>query len=61
METEMSKKRSKEEIDHEHQEQTLESVIQAVKLRFKSGNSIPVERAAIKASEWDVILKSLKR
>lgn len=40
-------------------ERTIQQIIETMKQRFTSGNSIPVERAAIKADEWKIVLQAL--
>lgn len=37
-----------------------QEVIDKLKLKFSSGNDIPVSRATLTLDEWDVILKSLE-
>ena len=39
----------------------LTDIISAINARFISGNSIPVERAPIKADEWAVIRAALAK
>lgn len=34
----------------------ISTIIEAMKLRFTSGNSVPVERTSIRKPEWDVIM-----
>lgn len=40
-------------------EQTLEQVLRNVNLKFTSGNSIPIERASVTATEWSAIRHAL--
>lgn len=37
----------------------LEKLVDSVNLKFKSGNSVPVDRATLSASEWDEISLAL--
>ena len=39
---------------------TIHSVIESLKLKFTSGNSIPVERATITEEEFLIILATLE-
>lgn len=39
---------------------TLAAIIAAIDARFVSGNSIPVERAPVKADEWAAIRAALE-
>lgn len=39
----------------------LAALLAAIDLRFKSGNSVPVERAYIKASEWQELRTAIAR
>jgi hypothetical protein len=34
---------------------TLAQLIAAIDMRFRSGNQVPVERAVLKAAEWEQI------
>lgn len=38
-------------------EKTIQQILEDMKLRFTSGNEIPVERAHIRADEWPIVLK----
>ena len=38
---------------------TIQQIVADMKLRFTSGNEIPVERAHIRADEWHVVLQCI--
>lgn len=38
---------------------TLNQIIQDIELRFKSGNSVAIERAFIKPDEWEAIKRAM--
>jgi hypothetical protein len=37
----------------------LQKLIEAIDLRFVSGNTVPVERVQVRANEWDAIKLAL--
>jgi len=37
----------------------LKEVVELMDLRFKSGNSIPADRAHIKVEEWEILREAL--
>ena len=36
---------------------TIQQIVADMKMRFTSGNEIPVERAHIRADEWPIVLQ----
>lgn len=36
---------------------TIQQIVADMKMRFTSGNKIPVERAHIRADEWSIVLQ----